>query len=72
MKYTTPADLLADLRNIVTDPLATPEMRLAAVALAYDIGKSEGHTNGVLEGIQRMHTGAQDALAQVMRPKAAT
>lgn len=44
---------MTDLRALVLSDV--PEIRLRAVDLAYEIGKSEGHHDGKLKGLQEMY-----------------
>ena len=57
----TSSEMLTDLRAMLIDE-APQSVRLRALELAYQIGKTEGYYNGKREGIEEMHAAARKAM----------
>ena len=46
--------MLAELMSIVADPQASDDMRRKAVSHAYELGKIEGHFDGVVHAASQI------------------
>jgi hypothetical protein len=61
-KPQTPEAMIEDLRVIVAGEHSTPEMRRRAITLAYEIGRTQGRSEGAIAGITQMHDAAQKSI----------
>lgn len=58
----TPAAMLADLQRMVCEDGTTDAIRVQALALAFEIGKNQGHLDGAISMADRLTASAKSRL----------